>query len=107
MPCGKIALPSRTIAPISEPVRGSPEGDAHELGVLPYGDVEHLEAVALEHRQLTYAGIVGEADDLLGRDEPRVDGDVHSGALQHGERYRVVDDGDREADAENFVSVAA
>ena len=30
-------------------------------------DVEHLEAVALEHRHLLGARVVREADDLLGR----------------------------------------
>ena len=40
-----------------------------------------------------------EADDLLGRDLARVDGDVDPGLLEHLDRRRVVDDRDREARA--------
>ena len=96
--CGKIALPSRTIAPISGAAdRHLPEraGPTYSLDGARR-DVEHLEAIALEHRDLLRAGVVGEADDLLGRHLARVDGHVDSRVLVDLAGDRVVDDRDRE-----------
>ena len=69
------------------------------LAVALRRDVEHLEPVAFEHHDLLRARVVGEADDLLGRDLARVDGDVDTRVLEDLLRGRVVDDRDREAGA--------
>ena len=59
-------------------------------------DVEHLVAVALEHRHLLRARIVREPHDLLRGDAARVDRHVDAGVLVDLGRDRVVDDRDRE-----------
>ena len=63
------------------------------------GDVEDLVAVALEHRHLLGARVVGEAHDLLRRDAARVDRHVDARVLVDLCRDRVVHDRDRERDA--------
>ena len=98
--CGKTALPSRTIAPITAPLIGiSRNREADVLARRARRDVEHLEAVALDHRDLLRAGIVGEAHDLLGRHLARIHRHVDSRVLVDLPGDRVVDDRDREVDA--------
>ena len=58
------------------------ERRADKLALVAHGDVEHLEAVALEHGELADARVVREADDLLGGHRARVDGDVDAGLLE-------------------------
>ena len=66
-PWGKIA----DLAADDRPDQGAghrqiAEGLADEVGVLTDGDVEDLEAIALDHRHLVNPWVVREANDLLG-----------------------------------------
>ena len=68
--------------------------------------VEHLEAVAFEHRDLAAARVVREADHLLGGDLARVDRDVHPAALVDRDRGRIVRQRDRRPDAVGLATIA-
>ena len=82
LPRGKIGEPSRMIAPITEPVFGQlVEARVGELGLRAHGQVEDLEAVVVEHRDLADARVVAEAHELLGDHLARVDRDVDAAAL--------------------------
>src|SRR4051812_3018007 len=72
------------------------ERPAGERRVGTDGDVEDLEAVAVDHRDLPDPRVVGEADHLLGRDLARVDGHVDAPALVDRRRDRVVHESDRQ-----------
>ena len=99
-PCGKTAFAvANDRADQRARSAAAPERLAEQLALGADLDVEDLEAVALEHRDLLRARVVREADDLLGGDQPRVDRPVDAGALEHLDRVGVVHDRDREGDA--------
>ena len=92
--------PSRTIAPISEPVIGSSlKGLRTSLLVSRTVMSRISKRSPSSMASWRIARIVGEANDLLGGHRARVDGDVDAGALEDLDRDRLVDDADREADA--------
>ena len=57
------------------------EADVGQLGLGPHRQVEDLEAVVVEHRDLADARVVAEAHELLGDHLARVDGHVDAAAL--------------------------
>jgi hypothetical protein len=69
---------------------------ADELALRTDGDVEYLVPVLLEHGHLLRARVVGEPDDLLGRERARVDCHVDPRLLEDVHRDVLVSDGDRE-----------
>ena len=73
--------PSRSPAARLNGLSTSSDSGAH-------GEVEDLEAVVLEHRDLADARVVREAHHLLGGDLARVDGDVDAAALVDLDRRR-------------------
>ncbi len=75
------------------------EGRPEQLALGADSDVKDLEAVALEHRHLLGARIMGEADDLLGSDHPGIHGAVDANSLENLNRMGVVDDRDREGNS--------
>ena len=75
------------MAPISAPRIGiSRNAEPDVLARRARRDVEHLEAVVLEHRDLLGARVVGEADDLLRRHLARVDLHVDARVLRRPAR---------------------
>ena len=79
-PCGKIAVAVADDRADDRAVNGHvAERHPDVAARLPRRHVEHLVAVALEHRDLLRARVVREPDDLLGGHGPGVDGDVDPG----------------------------